>query len=251
MSDGTKIEWTDTTWNPVTGCTKVSPGCANCYAERTAKWLKNMGSPRYRNGFAVTCHPKSLEEPDHWRRPRRVFVCSMGDLFHEDVPEEFIVRVFAAMERNPQHTYQILTKREHRMAELGVSLPWPDNVWAGVSIEDDMAVARIRLLSRVPARVRFISLEPLIGPVPSLLARRPHGQGPLDRVDWVIVGGESGRGCRTMPAGWPERIRDACIERAIPFFFKQWGDAFKTRGRLLEDQLWNQMPAFQGKGGDQ
>jgi len=170
----------------------------------------------------------------------------MGDLFHGDVPEEFIMRVFDTMERSPQHTYQILTKRVHRMVDMAGPLPWPDNVWAGASVEDDAAVARVRALARVPARVRFISLEPLIGPVPSLLAHRSHGQGALDRVDWVIVGGESGPGFRAMPAGWPQRVRDACVKRGIPFFFKQWGDAFKTRGRMLEGRLWNEMPHMTG-----
>lgn len=242
MSDRTKIEWTDTTWNPVTGCSKISTGCDHCYAKRMARRLQAMHSPKYRDGFTPTCHAASLYEPDRWREPRMIFVCSMGDLFHEAIPEEFIQQVFSTMVRTPQHTYQVLTKRADRLRELAVSLPWPKHIWAGVSVEDDDSVHRVRALAAVPAHVRFVSLEPLLGPVPRLLECRDHGQGLLDRVEWVIVGGETGPGARRMPAHWPQQIRDECIERQIPFFFKRWGSYHKDKDRRLDGELWEQIP---------
>jgi len=242
VSDRTKIEWTDTTWNPVTGCSKISTGCSHCYAERMARRLQAMRSPKYRDGFTPTCHAATLYEPDHWREPRMIFVCSMGDLFHEAIPEEFIQQVFATMVRTPQHTYQVLTKRADRLRRLAVSLPWPKHIWAGVSVEDDASVHRVHSLSAVPAHVRFVSLEPLVGPVPSLLKWREYGQGPLDRVEWVIMGGETGPGARRIPGGWPQQIRDECIDRQIPFFFKRWDTAHKDKHRRLDGELWEQIP---------
>lgn len=247
---GTKIEWTDESWNPVTGCTKISDGCANCYAERMAKRLRAIGLAKYTQGFAVTCHPNCLHEPDHWRRPRMVFVCSMGDLFHEDVPDDFIRCVFATMVRENQHTYQVLTKRPHRMRQFARSILWPKNVWAGVTVENDDVADRLYILKDVAAPVRFVSLEPLIGPVSRMLLSYVDQPYPLEFLQWVILGGETGPGSRAMPAGWPQRIRDACLASGVPFFFKQWGDAYKTRGRILEGEVWNQMPYTLTTGGD-
>ena len=243
MSERSRIEWTEATWNPVTGCTKISEGCAHCYAERMAARLRAMGHERYRNGFAVTCHQDALRIPDHWRKPRLVFVCSMGDLFHEHVPESFIHRVFAAMERNPDHTFQVLTKRADRLIELAPSLTWCDNVWCGVTAEtDELVKKRVRALRRVPAAVRFVSLEPLLGPVPSLIKERRSGQGLLDRLDWVIVGGETGPGARPMSPDWVRPIRDACRARGVPLFFKRWGGTTKKLGRAIDGECWDQMP---------
>lgn len=250
MADGTKIEWSDATWNPVTGCSKVSAGCANCYAERWAARLDGMGVAKYRRGFRPTCHFGSLAEPDGWRRPRRVFVCSMGDLFHEAVPFWFIERVFETMERNDQHVYQLLTKRADRLAWIAGELSWPPNVWIGVSVEDDEHVSRIAALREIPARVRFVSLEPLLGPVPSLLTGLEELPDPLELLDWIIVGGESGRRARPMPEAWPARIRDAAVRRGIPFFFKQHSEADHRRDRFLEGRLWDEFPSWTGRGGE-
>lgn len=234
MATISSIEWTDATWNPVTGCTKISPGCKHCYAERMARRLTLMQADRYRNGFKVTLHPSSVEEPLHWRKPRLVFVNSMSDLFHEAVPLDFIQRVFAVMEQTPQHTYQILTKRADRLAELAPQLPWPRNVWQGVSVENANYTFRIADLLRVPAAVRFLSIEPLLGPIDDL---------PLDGLQWIIVGGESGPGARPMDAAWVRRIRDRCVGAQVPFFFKQWGGTNKKRtGRVLDGRLWDEMP---------
>src|SRR3972149_7967780 len=189
MRSKSNIEWTEMTWNPVTGCTKISQGCKNCYAERMARRLTAMGNGRYRNGFRVTLHPDLLEVPLKWQQPRVVFVNSMSDLFHEDVPESYIASVFVSMRRARQHTFQILTKRAERLAALAPRPPWPENVWMGVSVEDDRVVNRIGYLQQVPAAVRFLSLEPLIGPLEAL---------PLAGVDWAIVGGESGPRARPM-----------------------------------------------------
>jgi protein gp37 len=230
----TTIEWTEATWNPVTGCSKVSPGCLNCYAKRMAKRLQAMGQPNYRSGFEVRTHPHMLEVPDKWARPRMVFVNSMGDLFHEEIPFEFIRRVFETMERTPRHTYQLLTKREDRLAAVAPDLPWPSNVWMGVTVEDAGRLDRVDRLRLVPSAVRFLSAEPLLGPLHAL---------DLTGIDWVIVGGESGPGARPMRREWVLDIRDACIDASVPFFFKQWGGVRKkAAGRRLEDRTWDQMP---------
>ena len=234
MGDKSAIEWTDATWNPVTGCTKVSPGCKHCYAERLALRLQAMENPRYRNGFAVTLHPDQLALPLRWTRPRRIFVNSMSDLFHEAVPEGFIRRVFEVMGQADWHIFQILTKRAKRLAELAARLPWPSNVWQGVSVENDRYTWRIEYLRRVPAKIRFLSLEPLIGPIPSLL---------LDGIHWVIVGGESGPQRRPIHAEWVRDIRERCRAADVPFFFKQWGGpTSKAGGRLLDGRTWDEMP---------
>jgi protein gp37 len=234
MAQASSIEWTEATWNPVTGCTKVSPGCANCYAERMAKRLKAMGQPRYRNGFKLTLQPDVLEVPLRWKRPRMVFVNSMSDLFHKDVPFDFIAKCFAVMERASHHTFQVLTKRVERAAGIAHRLPWPQNVWMGTSVENADYTRRVHLLARIPAAIRFLSLEPLLGPIPQL---------PLSQIDWVIVGGESGPGARPMDAKWVFDIRDRCLSRSVPFFFKQWGGVHKSRnGRELDGRVWDDLP---------
>jgi protein gp37 len=234
VADHSGIEWTDATWNPVTGCTKVSPGCKNCYAERLAARLRAMGNPRYRNGFVVTLQPDQLDLPLRWRRPKRIFVNSMSDLFHESVPDEYIRQVFDMMERAHWHVFQILTKRSERLVALAPSLPWPPHVWQGVSVESEKYVGRIEDLRQVPAAVRFLSVEPLLGPIPQL---------PLDRIHWVIVGGESGPGRRAASPEWVRLVRDQCVAAGVPFFFKQWGGRTpKSRGRLLDGRTWDEMP---------
>lgn len=234
MGERSAIEWTDATWNPVTGCTKVSPGCKNCYAERLAHRLQAMGVGRYRDGFAVTLHPDLLTVPHAWRRPRHVFVNSMSDLFHEAVPDEFIRKVFDTMAATPRHVFQILTKRAERLADLAPRLPWPSNVWQGVSVETDAYTGRIEQLRRVPAAVRFLSIEPLLGPIDHLV---------LDGISWVIVGGESGPRHRPVEAEWVRSLRDQCRRAGVPFFFKQWGGRTpKAGGRELDGRHWDQMP---------
>jgi len=234
MAEKSAIEWTDATWNPVTGCSKVSPGCKHCYAERLAKRLKAMGNPRYRNGFAVTLHPDQLDLPLRWKTPRRIFVNSMSDLYHERVPKEFIQRAFEVMVKADQHIFQILTKRPDRLVKLAPGLPWPPNVWQGVSVENARYTSRIRDLQHVPAAVRFLSVEPLLGPIPDL---------PLEGIHWVIVGGESGPGHRPLDLAWVREIRDQCLDGAVPFFFKQLGGLTpKAGGRLLDGRTWDQFP---------
>jgi protein gp37 len=235
MGDNSKIEWTEATWNPVTGCSKVSAGCKNCYAERLAKRLQAMGSARYRNGFKVTLHPDLIELPKRWREPRLIFVNSMSDLFHEQVPLEFIRRVFTAMRDCPQHTFQILTKRSSRLRELAPELDCPPNVWMGVSVEDARVMHRVYDLQAVPAAVRFLSCEPLLGPLDEL---------PLEGIHWVIVGGESGPCSRQMQKDWVLSIRDQCARANVPFFFKQWGGARKDlTGRELNGRTYDEMPS--------
>ncbi len=234
MSTSTGIEWTDATWNPVTGCSKVSPGCKHCYAERLAARLQAMGNRRYARGFAVTLHPDLIELPLRWRRPRRVFVNSMSDLFHEEIPEAFIRQVFETMARAHWHQFQILTKRSARLRELSSRLPWPPNVWQGISIESAAYVRRVRDLQCVPAAVRFLSIEPLLGPIRQL---------PLDGINWVIVGGESGPDRRPVEAEWVRDLRDQCLRAGVAFFFKQWGGHTpKARGRELDGRTWDEMP---------
>lgn len=223
------------TWNPVTGCSKVSQGCKHCYAERMAIRLRAMGAKRYKDGFNVTLHHDLLDLPRQWKRSRIVFVNSMSDLFHVDVPDEFIRRVFDTILACPQHTFQILTKRSERLKELASRLPWPSNLWMGVSVEDSRVVRRIADLAQVPAQVRFLSCEPLIGPLEDL---------PLDGIDWVIVGGESGPGARSMDATWVQSIRRQCRQAGAAFFFKQWGGVRKDMtGRLLNGRTYDEMPA--------
>lgn len=234
MATKTTIEWTETTWNPVTGCSKISDGCQNCYAERMAKRLHAMGMKRYRNGFQVTLHPDLIELPMHWKKPRLVFVNSMSDLFHEEVPLSFIKDVFDTMEQTPQHIYQILTKRSSRLVAVAEELHWPMNVWMGVTVESAKYIDRIADLQKVPATIRFLSIEPMIGPISNL---------PLSNINWVIVGGESGPHSRPIEADWVRDIRDQCLERNVPFFFKQWGGTNKkAAGRELDHQIWEQMP---------
>ena len=237
MATNSAIEWTESTWNPVTGCTKVSPGCAHCYAERMAKRLQAMGQPNYARGFRVTLHEEALDLPLRWKRPQMVFVNSMSDLFHEDVPLGFIRKVFAVMEEVSWHRFQILTKRSARLVELAPLLSWPENVWMGVTVENAELVWRIDDLRMVPAAIRFLSLEPLLGPLPGL---------DLTGIDWVIVGGESGPGARPMDPKWVRDVLRQCRKAKVPFFFKQWGGRNKKKaGRMLEGIQYNEMPDAQ------
>ena len=234
MADGSSIEWTEATWNPITGCTKVSAGCKHCYAERMSLRLQAMGKPHYAGGFKLALHEDALTIPLRWRGSKLIFVNSMSDLFQRDVPLDFIQKIFAVMLAAPQHTFQILTKRPEIAAKHAPSLPWPSNVWLGTSVENSKVVSRIRELRKVPAAVRFLSVEPLLGPIPRLA---------LTGIDWVIVGGESGPGARLMDAEWVRTIRDRCVDREVPFFFKQWGGVNKKKtGRRLDGRVWNQMP---------
>jgi protein gp37 len=240
MSTYSSIEWTEATWNPVTGCTKVSPGCKHCYAERMARRLQAMGQPKYKNGFKLTIHPACLDQPLSWKKPRMIFVNSMSDLFHEEVPFSFIYDVFDVMHRASQHTFQVLTKRAQRLLELNPKIDWPENVWMGVSVENRNCVFRIEHLRKASANVKFLSLEPLLGPLPHL---------NLNGIDWVIVGGESGPGARPMNENWVIDIRDQCQASEVPFFFKQWGGfRRKEAGRELKGRTWDQMPAFAAAG---
>jgi protein gp37 len=243
MGDRSSIEWTEATWNPTTGCDRISPGCDNCYALSLAKRLKAMGVAKYQNdgdprtsgpGFAITCHAEALDVPRQWRAGRTIFVNSMSDLFHDEVPLEFIQRVFGVMAETPQHRYQVLTKRTHRLARVAPQLPWPDHVWIGVSIETARYTFRVRHLQRVPAAVRFLSCEPLLGPV---------GELDLRGIHWVIAGGESGVNARPMLLPWVTEIRDQCRDADVPFFFKQWGGRTpKAGGRDLDGRTWDEMP---------
>jgi protein gp37 len=234
MGANSSIEWTEATWNPLTGCTKISPGCKNCYAERMSHRLQLMGQPNYANGFELTLHERSLELPLRWKKPQRIFVNSMSDLFHKNVPAEFIGRVFDVMRRADWHQFQVLTKRAERLEELSEGLPWPDHVWMGVSVENEDYKFRIDHLRRTGARTKFLSLEPLLGPLVDL---------NLTGIDWVIVGGESGPGARAMDGEWVMNIRDQCDRAGVPFFFKQWGGFNKKKaGRKLEGRTWDEMP---------
>ncbi|MFG3621497.1 DUF5131 family protein [Nocardia sp. NPDC047654] len=245
MSDKSGIEWTEATWNPVTGCDRVSAGCDHCYAMVLAKRLKAMGADKYQRdgdprtsgpGFGVTIHPQALDVPRRWRAPRVVFVNSMSDLFHAKVPVGFIRDVFDVMRETPQHTYQVLTKRSMRLKRLADRLEWPDNVWMGVSVENTDYLDRVDHLRDVPAAVRFLSCEPLLGPLDGLV---------LDGIGWVIAGGESGADHRPMDPEWVRVIRDTCRAADVPFFFKQWGGRTpKAMGRELDGQLWDEMPAL-------
>jgi protein gp37 len=234
MARKSPIEWTEMTWNPVTGCTKISPGCKHCYAETMAKRLVAMGSPRYAAGFKVRLQEDLVDLPRRWKSPRTVFVNSMSDLFHEAVPLPFIQRIFLTMGECPQHQFQILTKRAERLVAIAPQLPWTSNVWMGVSIESQKYAYRADLLRQVAAQIRFLSVEPLLGPIPSL---------PLDGIHWVIVGGESGRQARAMDRQWVQDIFRQCRRADVPFFFKQWGGVQKHRtGRKLFGRTYDEMP---------
>lgn len=244
MSDRSSIEWTEATWNPSTGCDRISEGCDNCYALTLAKRLKAMQAPKYQAdgdprtsgpGFGVTTHSDSLNTPHSWKAPRTVFVNSMSDLFHAKVPISFIQEVFEVMRDTPRHTYQILTKRSRRLLTIADRIDWPQNVWMGVSVESEKFLTRVADLRQVPAAVRFLSCEPLLGPLPGL---------DLQGIDWVIVGGESGPGHRRMDEEWVIAIRDTCHQGNVPFFFKQWGGITpKAGGRELQGRTWSEYPA--------
>lgn len=234
MAANSSIEWTESTWNPVTGCTKVSPGCKNCYAERMSLRLQAMGQPNYRDGFKIALHPNVLELPLKWKKPQTIFVNSMSDLFHPEVPLYFIQRIFDLMRQASWHQFQILTKRSERLHELNPLLRWPNSVWMGVSVENADYTYRIDHLRRTGASIKFISFEPLLGPVPRL---------DLTGIDWVIVGGESGPGARPVAREWIIEIRDQCLKADVPFFFKQWGGINKKKsGRLLDGRTWDEIP---------
>ena len=235
MATKSSIEWTESTWNPLTGCTKISPGCQHCYAERMALRLQAMGQPNYANGFKLTLHEQALDLPLHWKKPQTIFVNSMSDLFHKDVPVEFIQRVFDVMARAHWHRFQVLTKRSDRLAELSSQLAWAPNIWMGVSVENQKYTYRIDHLRQTGAHIKFLSLEPLLGPLKNL---------NLSGINWAIVGGESGPGARPMDRSWVTEIRDQCKTANVPFFFKQWGGVNKKRaGRELDGQTWDEMPA--------
>jgi protein gp37 len=248
MSDGSKIEWTDATWNPVRGCTKISPGCAHCYAETFAERFRGVPGHPYQQGFDLKLVPEKLDEPLKWRKPRLVFVNSMSDLFHERVPTNFVRKVFATMVKAEWHQFQLLTKRPERASKLASRLPWPSNVWLGVSVESQRYTHRIDVLREIPAEKRFLSLEPLLGPL-----RRLN----LDSIHWVIVGGESGPRARPMEEAWVLDIRAQCQSADVPFFFKQWGSygpdgkrrSKKENGRLLEGRTWDEWPNRTGVSG--
>ena len=238
MATNSNIEWTDATWNPVTGCTKISPGCKHCYAERLAKRLKAMGQANYREGFKLTLQPQMLELPLRWKTPKRIFVNSMSDLFHAEVPIAYIKEVFDIMGRAHWHQYQVLTKRSGRVLALSEELNWAPQIWMGVSVENEEYMHRIDDLRQTGAHVKFLSLEPLLGPLPKL---------NLKEIDWVIVGGESGPSARPVDPAWVTDLRDQCRKTCVPFFFKQWGGVRKKRGgRTLEGRTWDEMPVDAG-----
>ncbi len=234
LSQNSSIEWTNATWNPITGCTKISPGCKNCYAETFAERFRGVPGHPYEQGFDLKLWPNRLDLPLTWKRPKLIFVNSMSDLFHKDVPEEYILRVFATMNEAKQHTIQVLTKRSERLRKMSKRLPWAQNIWMGVSVENDDYQFRIDDLRSSAACTKFLSVEPLIGPIDNLR---------LDDIDWVIVGGESGRKPRPLDPQWVRSIRDQCIQAKVPFFFKQWGGRNKkVAGRELDGRTWDEMP---------
>jgi len=236
MALGSSIEWTDATWNPLTGCTKISPGCSNCYAERMALRLKAIGHPNYANGFQITPHENLIDLPLCWRKPKTIFVNSMSDLFHEEVPDEFILSIFNIMLQAKWHRFQILTKRSERLLELSPHLHWMPHIWMGVSVENENYTYRIDHLRQTQANIKFVSFEPLLGPITN-----PN----LEEIDWVIVGGESGPRARIMQARWVTDIRNQCQKARVPFFFKQWGGTNKKKaGRLLEGRTWDETPSI-------
>jgi protein gp37 len=234
----TKIEWTESTWNPVTGCTKLSSGCKFCYAEAMAKRLQSMGQEKYQNGFELTIHPDTLNEPYNWKKPKMIFVNSMSDLFHKDVPVEYIRKIFTVMRNNPQHVFQILTKRADVLAYYDSEgwLEWSHNIWMGVTVEDSSVTQRIDYLRNTGARVKFLSCEPLLTSLPNL---------NLQNIDWLIVGGESGRTPRPIKEEWVLNIQDQCLSQSVAFYFKQWGGTNKKKnGRLLQGQTFSEMPSI-------
>lgn len=234
MAQLTNIEWTWRTWNPVTGCNPVSPGCEHCYAERMARRLQAMGVPKYRNGFNVTLHPQELEAPLRWKKPQIIFVNSMSDLFHDKVPLEYVQQIFEVMNRAHWHVFQILTKRSKQLARVQSKLPWGPNIWMGVTVESALYRYRINDLRKTDAAIKFLSLEPLLGPLAEL---------DMTNIDWAIVGGESGPGARPMRREWVVQIRKQCREQNVHFFFKQWGGLNKkAAGRLLDGRLYSEMP---------
>jgi|SRR2546428_10538198 protein gp37 len=236
MAANSSIEWTEATWNPATGCTKLSPGCKHCYAERLAFRLQAMGQSRYDNGFTLTLHEDLVDLPLRWKKPRMIFVNSMSDLFHHDVPVTFLQHVFDTMRRAHWHQFQVLTKRSERVLELDSRIEWPENLWMGVSVESARYTFRIDHLRQTRAHIRFLSLEPLLGPLDNL---------NLYDIHWVIVGGESGPGARPIQLAWVRAIRDQCKQAGVPFFFKQWGGVQKHRaGRTLDGRTWNEMPVL-------
>lgn len=238
MASGSSIEWTESTWNPVTGCTKISPGCKHCYAERMARRLQAMGQANYARGFEVALQEHMLALPLRWKKPQSIFVNSMSDLFHEEIPAAYILRVFEVMKQAHWHRFQVLTKRADRLADLATALPWPPNVWMGVSVESKAYLPRIDRLRKTGAAVRFLSVEPLLEDL---------GRFDLTGIDWVIAGGESGPGARPMRADWVRGLRDLCQGSGVAFFFKQWGGTRKkAAGRLLDGALWNEMPRAGG-----
>ena len=234
MAVQSKIEWTESTWNPVTGCTKISTGCKNCYAERMANRLQAMGQKNYRHGFSLRTHQETLSLPLTWKKPQTIFVNSMSDLFHQAVPDEFIFKVFEVMAKASWHRFQVLTKRSERLAELTPQLNWQPNIWMGVTIESSDYLHRMEDLKNTGAFVKFLSIEPLLSGFDSL---------DLIGLDWVIAGGESGPGARPVQPDWVRSVRDECVRQRIPFFFKQWGGVRKkAAGRLLDGRVWNEMP---------
>lgn len=236
----TTIDWTEFSWNPITGCTPISPGCKNCYAKKIALEKQKKGEDKYRKGFGLTFHPSLLRKPLKWKEPKRVFVNSMSDLFHKDVPESFIMRVFWVMSLAPQHQFQILTKRSERLYGMRNDLHWWSNIWAGVSVENADYLYRIDHLRATGAKMKFLSIEPLLGPLDGM---------DLTDIDWVIVGGESGPGARPVKEGWVKDIRDQCIASDVPFFFKQWGGVNKKKhGCVLEGKVWEQVPEIKIPG---
>jgi len=239
MSNARGIGWAEESWNPTTGCTKISPGCAHCWAERMAWRLQGMGQKRYVSGFRVTTHADLLEKPLHWAKPRLVYVSFMGDLFHDEVPDEFIERVFDVMVRSPQHRFHLLTKRAERLAAMSSRLPWSAKVWAGVTMEDAAHRGRADWLRQTGAAVKYLVLEPLLGPVDAI---------DLSGIDWVILGGESGPGARPMHIDWVRSVRDQCLDAGVPFYFKQWGGVRrKETGRELDGRLWSERPQDAGQ----
>ena len=234
MAENSKIEWTESTWNPVTGCAKISDGCANCYAEKLALRLKEMGQKKYSNGFNITLHPETINEPLKWKKPRMVFVCSMSDLFHKDIPDYFILKVFETMNNAGRHIFQVLTKRPQRLFEIRNEINWTDNIWIGTTVESEKYAYRIKYIKDIPARIKFLSLEPLLSPVSNI---------SLDGIDWVIVGGESGPVSRPVKKEWITDIKDKCEDNGIPFFFKQWGGVNRKKAdNELDGKIFTEMP---------
>lgn len=234
MAQKSLIEWTESTWNPITGCTKHSEGCLNCYAEKMANRLQAMGQKKYINGFELSLHEDVLEDPLHMKKSQIIFVCSMSDIFHKDVPDEYILKLFDVMNRAHWHIFQVLTKRADRLASLSDKIKWSQNIWMGVTVESAAQIERVQYLQNSGAKTKFLSIEPLLTDIPCL---------PLEKIDWVIVGGESGPGARLMKKEWVEKIRQQCEVKQVPFFFKQWGGINKKKtGRLLNGRTYDEMP---------